>query len=790
MILSIQPQLHSSHSPVPGMEGLSPGGTRLSVNSLFLELDGKPWLPVMGEFHYARCRASFWEEELVKMKACGIDVISTYVFWIHHEEEEGSFDWGGRRDLGKFVTLCGKHGLYSFPRIGPWCHGEVRNGGHPDWILHKDITARSTDPVYIEYVSKLYAQIAEQLSGLYWKDGGPIIGIQIENEFCAHGPGFGSEYLLCLKKLAIDNGIIAPLFTMTGWGNPDVPRNELLPVFGGYPDSFWDSAEKADQSPNYSFSSTRCDGEIGTDLGLIEKSEREREWAPYLTCETGPGMQVAYHRRPFIEPDDVVAISLVKLGSGSNMPGYYVFHGGVNPEGRLTRLNEDHHCNMPNDTPVYSYDFQAPLGEFGQVRESYHAYIPLHLFIRHFGSQLAPMRATISQATRLSPFDNSRLRWACRTDGNAGFIFVNNHVRNHTTPCFPDVQLQLRLETETITVPQAPLSIPEGTYFIWPVNMLLDTVLLKYATVQPLCRLDTSNTWVFFAVHGIRAELAFDADTVEALSVPPSSNIAGDGTRVVSDLRPGTDCVLSATNKQGREVRIIVLTAEHARNCFNHQDAIHISDGGILAYAENQLVLETAKSRNTILSYPLTRLPKQETTDDALFSSQVIECETPELSFSWRVVQDAETLTFPVSYNTLDRPVVPADNQYDSGAIIALDISPDILENVHDVILRIDYVGDSGRLFVGDKFVHDHFYNGRPWEISLRYFAPEILHAPARLKILPLRADAKLYLDKRYRPEFAEKKQVLEIRSIQAIPIHRRRIDYPRRIGDANRDNN
>jgi beta-galactosidase len=109
--------------------GRSPDGHTLGINSRYLTLDGKPWFPVMGEFHYSRYPAGEWEDELLKMKAGGIRIVSTYIFWIHHEEVEGQFDWSGQRDLRRFVELAARSGLYVWVRVGPWAHGEVRNGG-------------------------------------------------------------------------------------------------------------------------------------------------------------------------------------------------------------------------------------------------------------------------------------------------------------------------------------------------------------------------------------------------------------------------------------------------------------------------------------------------------------------------------------------------------------------------------------------------------------------------------------------------------------------------------------
>ncbi|HEU5397228.1 MAG TPA: beta-galactosidase, partial [Verrucomicrobiae bacterium] len=132
----------------------SPDGHELSVNSRSLLLDGKPWFPVMGEFHYSRVPEGEWRDELLKMKAGGIDIVSTYVFWIHHEEIEGQWDWAGRRDLKKFLQTCNDVGLKVLLRCGPWCHGEVRNGGFPDWVVaHKDWKLRSTDANFLDAVS-------------------------------------------------------------------------------------------------------------------------------------------------------------------------------------------------------------------------------------------------------------------------------------------------------------------------------------------------------------------------------------------------------------------------------------------------------------------------------------------------------------------------------------------------------------------------------------------------------------------------------------------------------------
>src|SRR5277367_2985381 len=105
-----------ARQPPPALEtgylhfgtSVAPGGSTIGINSQYLTLDGKPWLPVMGEFHYSRVPNRYWREELLKMKTAGVDIVSTYIFWNHHEKHEGQFVWTQDRDLRRFVTLSGQ----------------------------------------------------------------------------------------------------------------------------------------------------------------------------------------------------------------------------------------------------------------------------------------------------------------------------------------------------------------------------------------------------------------------------------------------------------------------------------------------------------------------------------------------------------------------------------------------------------------------------------------------------------------------------------------------------------
>jgi len=163
--------------------GSNKKGDTIGVNSFYLERNGKPFIPVIGEFHFSRYPHQYWDEELKKMKAGGITVVATYVFWNMHEFKEGVFNWKEDLNVRYFTELCAKNGLEVLMRIGPFAHGEIRNGGLPDWLYGRPIDVRSNDQVYLFYVNRFYKEIGEQLKGLLFKDNGPIIGIQLENEY-------------------------------------------------------------------------------------------------------------------------------------------------------------------------------------------------------------------------------------------------------------------------------------------------------------------------------------------------------------------------------------------------------------------------------------------------------------------------------------------------------------------------------------------------------------------------------------------------------------------------------
>src|SRR3984893_16251701 len=155
--------------------GTSPQGETLAFTNYYMTRNGRPTIPVMGEFHFSRFPRQYWEQELRKMQAGGVTIVASYIFWIHIEEEEGVFDWSGNNDLRGFLEACQAVNMPILLRIGPFNHGEGRNGGLPDWLYGRGLQVRSNDERYLAYVRRLYRQISAQVKGHLFDEGGVVL---------------------------------------------------------------------------------------------------------------------------------------------------------------------------------------------------------------------------------------------------------------------------------------------------------------------------------------------------------------------------------------------------------------------------------------------------------------------------------------------------------------------------------------------------------------------------------------------------------------------------------------
>jgi len=695
--------------------GADPQGNRLDVTSRYLAWNGQPLVVISGEFHYSRYPEAYWEEELLKLKAGGINTVATYVFWIYHEERPGVFDWAGQKNVRRFAELCARHGLKLILRIGPFAHGEWRNGGLPDWLYGQPFEARSNDPGYLRLVERLYGEIAGQVRGLLFADGGPIIGIQLENEYMHAGAPWevvdqardtewvpagrqGVAHLRALKALAHQAGLNLPIYLVTAWGAPFL-EGETLPVYGGYAYPVW------------------VDDPAPSDLFTFQADGAARGDYPLIYAEMQGGIQVRYRNRPVVPARSVEALALVCIGRGSNWLGYYMYHGGTTPVGAHGFSHERLH-------PQLSYDFQAPLGEFGQYHASYHALRVLHLFLQAYGAELGPMGARLpDDASLIEPANTSRVRWAARLREDAGFVFVNNFQDHVAMHALEGVAFEIDTARGPVRIPASgSLTVPAEACFILPFNQPLADARLIYATAQPLTvlRANGLSHYFYFAPEGLAAEYCFAAETVRAVTGAAEQTADGQQLRVRPALGRGQSFELETA--AGQRARLTTLTRAEAE---------HIWQGE--AWGRERVIFSPA---------------------EVLFTGDGLETRgagLPEWSMTiWPPLAGALTAHGAACEQTdqphqtilrLSRPArhLPVQVRRFGPHKYGIRLPEAIPPEMSEAFLQVEYEGDTGMAFIEGRLVADHFNNGAPWVIGLKRFQSELAAGELCLVFSPLR---------------------------------------------------
>src|SRR5215813_14034215 len=154
-------------------------------------LDGKPFQVISGEMHYPRIPRAYWRNRMRMAKAMGLNTITTYVFWNVHEPRPGAYDFSGNNDVAEFIREAQQEGLYVILRPGPYVCAEWEWGGYPAWLLkQKGIVVRSSDPKFMTPAKALLKRLGQELAALQIENGGPIIAVQVENEYGS----FGSDH--------------------------------------------------------------------------------------------------------------------------------------------------------------------------------------------------------------------------------------------------------------------------------------------------------------------------------------------------------------------------------------------------------------------------------------------------------------------------------------------------------------------------------------------------------------------------------------------------------------------
>jgi len=660
--------------------GTSPDGHEISFTNYAMLMDGKPFFGISGEMHFCRVAPDQWEDAILKMKAGGVNIVSTYVFWIVHEEEEGVFRFDGCRNVRRFLEICEKHGMMVIMRIGPFCHGEFRNGGLPDWLYGKPYDVREDNPGFLEATRKFFRALHAQMDGHYFAQGGCIIAAQIENEYqhssapwelttgisseWVNGGRSGERYMLALKRIMQEEGIVTPFYTTTAWGGAITPVEEALPLWGGYsyqPWIFYNKTGEHPATPEYIYRDNHNNANPRTYNFAPAYPPESR---PYACCEMMGGMMCSYNYRFRMDMRAIDALANTKLGSGCNLLGYYMYKGGTNPTGVCTPyLNE-------SQVSKISYDYQAALGEFGQVRESYGRLKALHLFCQTFADLLAEAKTVLPEHMHtLQPDDLSPLRYCVRVKGDAGFLFVNNF-QDHIE------MVDRKDETVTLQLPSGDVrfhfSIAAGENAVLPFGIMLGSMRLDWATAMPMTHI--SDAWFFLSPDGMTPVYCIGGKEYNA--------------------RPGELLRLNG-------LTIVTLTRAEANHFYLLGSKAYLCDKPLLLAADS-LKAETDDGIVTLRTWK-----------DGAWHSRILGKHR--------------------------QPVQPSFRQTGVGRYVVA-VSQDVLRGHKQVLLRVNYVGDIGHAFVNGRMISDNFSNSAPWDIRLDCHADELAHHPLTIYITPTKA--------------------------------------------------
>jgi beta-galactosidase len=304
-------------------------------------LNGKPFRIMAGEVHFQRIPREYWADRLLKIKAAGLNTVGTYVFWNALEPEPGQWDFSGGNDLAAFIRTAERLGLWVIIRPGPYACAEWDFGGLPIWLLRTpDIKVRCSDPRYLAACESYILKIADVIRDLQVHRGGPVLMVQVENEYGSFGND--RDYMRALQGFWDKAGIEVPLFTADG-ATPSMLEAGSLPGAA-----------------------------IGLDPGTNEKdfaeAARLERGVPVFCSELYPGWLTHWGEKwARVKTEDVLADLRWLLDHGKSF-SLYMFHGGTN-FGFWAGAN----FSDKYEPDVTSYDYDAPLNEMGQPTPKYFA---------------------------------------------------------------------------------------------------------------------------------------------------------------------------------------------------------------------------------------------------------------------------------------------------------------------------------------------------------------------------------------------------------------------------------
>ncbi|MGA8743757.1 MAG: beta-galactosidase family protein [Terracidiphilus sp.] len=310
------------------------------------QFDGHPYQIISGEMHYPRVPRAYWRDRFRKARAMGLNTITTYVFWNIHEPRPGVYDFSGQNDVAEYIREAQQEGLNVILRPGPYVCAEWDLGGFPSWLLKdRSLVLRSTDPKYLAAINGWFTRLAKEISPLLIQNGGPIIAVQVENEYGSFGNDHA--YMKAVKSALLKSGLAAPDTVLyTADGPAQVPNGSLpgLPAV-------------------INFGS----GDAQSSFATLKELRRK---GPFMSGEYWAGWFDHWgevHHTTDAAKEAAELKWMLRRGYSVSM---YMFHGGTS-FGWMNGANSNGTNYEPDTT---SYDYDAPLNESGQPTAKYKAF--------------------------------------------------------------------------------------------------------------------------------------------------------------------------------------------------------------------------------------------------------------------------------------------------------------------------------------------------------------------------------------------------------------------------------
>ncbi len=718
--------------------------SRVQVGEDALLIDGRKRFLFAGDCGYGRLARFAWRDRLLAMKAAGLNAVSFYCVWRFHQPEEERWDWSGNHDLAAFIDLIGELGLYAIFRMGPFVHGEFRNGGYPDWLADKlGRRLRSNDPAYLRHAGEWYRRLIEIAKPRLIDAGGPIIMLQLENELGSAGckgddipRGSGDaeanrRHLEFYCKLIREAGIELPLVDINKIPNRESLLGNCVTTGGHYPAS--------------------C---FATDGELAPFTPHERDGRPYITIETGSGMFLRFfdypayrntntYQGPIIPAASVEALTHQTAAEGANGVGLFIFCDG--------QTDGDDNESM---IPVRDMNFQAPVSAAGTLRASYRALKRFGWFARAFEAELLGARPDAKWATATAcglahPGEKPQsadlfagygreetqqahvgeavpalARVTCGLNlSDSNFLFLRNVSNIHS---------QWRRD---IRIAVTPNQLGCEVYHEYPKLTQLEMppqstkILPFFVRLAPHCFLDHSTaTLLDRRAFGMGTQVIAHAsleEFTETEVVLPRDSVCRATPGLLVKRKSPNQTVLLGSPSRGIEVaefsgpeplRWVLVDSERAGRVWEIGPWVAFSD-------LNWLESRTA-APNRVEAVALT--DRENFTLDLLVPG---DCSLAgaEAEFTPVGTPAFGVHRFAGRWKKAVRPALEfVRRDEEDGVILSAAVTPELLETLEDLVIHARYDGAGAQAWLNGKLIGDHYY-GRflEWEIGLARWLTE-----------------------------------------------------------------